>query len=273
MASPDVRILAPIPGRSAIGVEVPNKQRQLVTLGDILASSEAQAGDAPARGRARPRHRRPSVMLNLATMPHLLIAGATGAGQVELHQLARHVDPHALHARAGAPHPRRPEAGRARPVQRPAAPAHRGRHEPEEGGERARVGRARDGPALRPARRGRRARHHRLQRDVRPRRAAEPRGPRSRHGQGLRAAAVHRHRRRRAQRPDDGRGARRRGEHLPHRADGARRRHPPRDRDAAPVGRRHHRRHQGQRAEPARVLGEQPRRLAASSSTSPAPRS
>ena len=82
------------------------------------------------------------------------------------------------------------------------------------------------------------------------------------HRQGLRAAAVHRDRRRRAQRPDDGRGARRRGEHLPHRADGARRRHPPRDRDAAAVGRRHHRRDQGQRAEPARVLGEQPRRLA-----------
>ena len=58
MASPDVRILAPIPGRSAIGVEVPNKERQLVTLGDILASPEAKAGDAPARGRARPRHRR-----------------------------------------------------------------------------------------------------------------------------------------------------------------------------------------------------------------------
>src|SRR6266540_3908906 len=42
MASPDVRILAPIPGRSAIGVEVPNRQRQLVTLGDILSSPEAK---------------------------------------------------------------------------------------------------------------------------------------------------------------------------------------------------------------------------------------
>src|SRR5437867_12088600 len=42
MASPDVRILAPIPGRSAIGVEVPNRQRQLVSLGDILATPEAR---------------------------------------------------------------------------------------------------------------------------------------------------------------------------------------------------------------------------------------
>jgi S-DNA-T family DNA segregation ATPase FtsK/SpoIIIE len=81
MASPDVRILAPIPGRSAIGVEVPNKVRQLVLLGDILASPEAHRATHPlevAIGRdiaGRP------VMVNLAEMPHVLIAGATGAGK------------------------------------------------------------------------------------------------------------------------------------------------------------------------------------------------
>jgi len=81
MASPDVRILAPIPGRSAIGVEVPNKQRELVWLGDILATDEAQRARHPlevALGRdiaGRP------VMTNLAEMPHVLIAGATGAGK------------------------------------------------------------------------------------------------------------------------------------------------------------------------------------------------
>ena len=81
MASPDVRILAPIPGRSAIGVEVPNKVRQLVLLGDILAAPEAQRAAHPlevAMGRdiaGRP------VMVNLAEMPHVLIAGATGAGK------------------------------------------------------------------------------------------------------------------------------------------------------------------------------------------------
>ncbi|HEX3622745.1 MAG TPA: DNA translocase FtsK 4TM domain-containing protein, partial [Acidimicrobiales bacterium] len=81
MASADVRILAPIPGRSAIGVEVPNKQRQLVLVGDILGSPEAHKASHPlevAMGRdiaGRP------VLVNLAEAPHILIAGATGAGK------------------------------------------------------------------------------------------------------------------------------------------------------------------------------------------------
>jgi S-DNA-T family DNA segregation ATPase FtsK/SpoIIIE len=81
LASPDVRILAPIPGKSAIGIEVPNRHRQMVTLGDIL-SSEAAAEDRDpmlvalgkdVSGRAR--------MLRLTELPHVLIAGATGAGK------------------------------------------------------------------------------------------------------------------------------------------------------------------------------------------------
>jgi S-DNA-T family DNA segregation ATPase FtsK/SpoIIIE len=81
MASPDVRILAPIPGKSAIGVEVPNRTRQLVALRDILESREAQSASHPlevAMGRDIAGR---AVMVNLAEMPHILISGATGSGK------------------------------------------------------------------------------------------------------------------------------------------------------------------------------------------------
>jgi S-DNA-T family DNA segregation ATPase FtsK/SpoIIIE len=82
MASPDVRILAPIPGKSAIGVEVPNRTRQLVSLRDILDSREAQSGEGHplevATGRDIAGR---AVMSNLAEMPHILISGATGSGK------------------------------------------------------------------------------------------------------------------------------------------------------------------------------------------------
>ena len=118
MASHDVRILAPIPGRSAIGVEVPNKARPLVTLGDILASDEAKKATHPldvAMGRDIAGR---AVMSNLATFPHVLIAGQTGAGKSScinsiVTSLLMRTTPD-----AGAPDPRRPEAGRARAVQR-----------------------------------------------------------------------------------------------------------------------------------------------------------
>ena len=81
MASPDVRILAPIPGRQAIGVEVPNTDRQVVALGDILASPEAKRATHPLEVAVGRDINGKAVMMNLATMPHLLIAGATGAGK------------------------------------------------------------------------------------------------------------------------------------------------------------------------------------------------
>ena len=81
MASPDVRILAPIPGRSAIGVEVPNRQRQLVTLGDLLATEDAKQAAHPLEVALGRDISGQPVMLNLTAMPHLLIAGATGAGK------------------------------------------------------------------------------------------------------------------------------------------------------------------------------------------------
>ncbi|MDE0654692.1 MAG: DNA translocase FtsK [bacterium] len=81
LASAEVRILAPIPGRQAIGVEVPNPARHTVTVGDILASAEAAEATHPldvAIGRDITGH---AVMANLGRMPHILIAGATGSGK------------------------------------------------------------------------------------------------------------------------------------------------------------------------------------------------
>jgi DNA segregation ATPase FtsK/SpoIIIE, S-DNA-T family len=81
MAATDVRILAPIPGRSAIGVEVPNHSRQLVALGDLLVSPEAAAASEPLDVALGKDIAGKAVFLELATTPHLLIAGATGAGK------------------------------------------------------------------------------------------------------------------------------------------------------------------------------------------------
>ena len=96
MASPDVRILAPIPGKSAIGVEVPNRTRQLVALADILDSKEApHAGQPPARGGHGPGHRRPGRHGQPGRNAPRAHFGGHRIGQVLLHELDHHVDPHA----------------------------------------------------------------------------------------------------------------------------------------------------------------------------------
>ncbi|MEX0952504.1 MAG: DNA translocase FtsK 4TM domain-containing protein [Nitriliruptoraceae bacterium] len=81
LAAPDVRIVAPIPGKSAIGVEVPNRKRDLITLGDILRSDDALADPHPLTvALGVDIAGRPS-LVNLTTMPHLLVSGATGSGK------------------------------------------------------------------------------------------------------------------------------------------------------------------------------------------------
>ena len=147
LATTEIRILAPIPGKQAVGVEVPNLAPNIVTLGDIFDTLPANASpvstwlgkDISGRCRlGRPRAH--------AAHPH---RRHDRVGQVGLHQQHALLDPAALDARRGPDDPRRPEARRARALRVDPAPAHARRLEPEGRSRRARQRPHGDGAPLR----------------------------------------------------------------------------------------------------------------------------
>ena len=160
---PSVRIVAPIPGKNTVGIEVPNTTRQIVRLREVIeeANGKAQKMRIPVYlGKDVSGN---PMTVDLSTLPHLLDRRPHGHGQERLPELDHHLDGHDPAARRGPHADDRPQDGRTQPVQEPAAPhAPRG-HRHEEGRGDPGLGRGEDGRAVPSARPGGRAAPQRLQ--------------------------------------------------------------------------------------------------------------
>ena len=209
-----VRIVAPIPGKAVVGIEVPNKTREMVYLKEILQDDCFTEGDLEAAARARQGHRgragqrEPVEDAAPAGRRHHRL-GQVGRGQRHDHQPALQRD-----ARRRPLHHGRPEDAGALDLRGHPAPAAAGGHRPEEGEPGAALGGRRDGAALRAARQDRRARHRQLQRQGRGRTAARrtrPAAPRRARQATRRSSVVHRRARRHRA---GGRARRRRRDHA-----------------------------------------------------------
>ena len=288
-----VRIVAPIPGKAAVGIEVPNRTREKVFLKEILADDLFRKGRGKLPMAIGKDIEGGPAVVDLARMPHLLVAGTTGSGKsvavnAMITSLLYHcspedvrmimVDPKMLELSIyeGVPHLLLPvvtDPKKANLALRWAVEEMERRYDllaqmgvrdiasfnEKIGKQMAKVEadklRAAADAAARCARG--RSRQGRLRRLARGRRQARE----DRH----RAApppALHRRRDRRVRRPHDVRAEGSRDERRAHRAKGARRGHPPDPRDAAALGRRHHRPHQGELPVAHRVPRDEQDRLA-----------
>ena len=225
LATTEIRILAPIPGKQAVGVEVPTVSPRIVTLGDIYDDLPATA--SPLAVWLGKDISGTPVWADLARMPHILIAGTTGSGKsgcinTILTSILLRSTPDEV--RMILIDPKRIELNYYESIPHLLTPVV---SSPKEASAVLHERRRRDGAPLRAP----------LDR-ARPQPArGEPRLPGARRG----AAPVPARRDRRARRPDDDQPAGCRGRGDPARAEVPRGRHPPRARDAAAVGRRDHR--------------------------------
>ena len=143
-----VRVVEVIPGKSTMGLEIPNEKREIVTLGEIIKSKAYDDMASPlALALGKDIGGNP-VVADLARMPHLLIAGTTGSGKSVGSQRDGAVAALQVDGRARAPDHDRPEDAGALGLRGHPAPAGAGRHRHEAGGQRAALVRGRDGAPL-----------------------------------------------------------------------------------------------------------------------------